>query len=180
MEEITIHTIIDPDLMRRTLIRGSVAAGLGIVIILITAIEMPLTQLGFWGIPILIVGLGLIALGLVPYKILSKRQTSPDALTITEENLLYAKEGKATLTIPYSSISRVWHYERAPLYGVLITMRHHPAEKIHVHDHNYDIRREHQRSQKRFHADLFFPFFDETRFNEIRRALALAGYTDEV
>lgn len=179
-EEVTIDTIVDPDLLRRTLVRGSVAAGLGIVIILISAIEIPLADLAIWGIPILILGLGLIAIGLIPYKMLDRRSTNPDSLTADGEALHYSQAGKKTLTVPYSAISRIHFYERRPLYGILINLRDHPTEKVHVHTHDFDIHRMFHRTRKRFNADLFLPFFDSPRFDELRRGLALQGYVDEV
>ncbi len=166
--------------MTRTLARGSVAAGIGIVIILIAGMELPPEQLSVWGIPILILGLALIALGLIPYRLLSRRRENPDELVVTEEGLTYFQMGKLTLTIPYDAVARVFHLNDPPAYGVLIELKEHPSEKVHVHTRDYDVIRVRHKTRRRFDADLFFPFFQRIDFDELRRGLALVNYTDEL
>ena len=179
MEEVIVQSQVDSGLVARTLARGSAVAGLGIVIILIAGIEMPPEQLALWGIPILLLGLALIALGLIPYRIISRRRDTPDLLSITDEGMTYTQGGKPTLTIPFDTLSRVSFLDQAPAYGVLIQLKEHPAEKVHVHTRDYDALRIRHKTRRRFGADLFFPFFLKSEFDELRRGLALANFVDE-
>jgi hypothetical protein len=179
MEDVIVQSQVDPALVTRTLARGSVAAGLGIVIILIAGMELPASQLAIWGIPILLLGLALIALGLIPYRIIARRRDNPDILTVTDEGVHYTQMGKPTLTIPFDALARVSYLSNPPAYGVLVKLKEHPTEKVHVHTRDYDVLRVRHKTRRRFGADLFFPFFQQTEFDELRRGLALANFVDE-
>jgi hypothetical protein len=174
-----IHTAIDPKLLTRTLARGCVVGGLGIAMILAAAVELDVSQMPTWGVAALIIGIVLVALGWLPYKSLSKRRARPDELMPTEEALIYSQEGTLTLTIPLDSISRVSHIDQPPLYGVALELKEHPEERVRVHTRDYDVHRIRHHAKRKFGVDLYFPYFTHAAFQELRRALAEQGYSDE-
>lgn len=111
-----METVVTESLLSRTLIRGSVLAGLGIALILAISLEWP----GFWTIPLFLAGLGLIAWGLVPYRQLTKLQLNPHKLEITDGKLRYIRPKERTLVIPLSEIESVEHVETKRIYGLKI------------------------------------------------------------
>lgn len=93
---------------------------------------------------ILIAGLGLIALGLIPYRRLQRLEVRPNELVISEHGLIYYKGGDLQWKLPYSSIQRLSFQETAWRYGIALDV------------------------EGRF--DLFLPYFTKRSFQILDQA----------
>lgn len=114
----TLRTSISPSLLKWRLYLGSFLAGSGAFLLLISAIYLSPTALEKWGFLILIFGLGLIALGLIPYRKLQRLEVKPNELLVSEHGLAYYKGGSLQWKLPYSSIHSIQFLESAWSYGI--------------------------------------------------------------
>ena len=82
---VTLRSSIPSRLKRKTLFRGSFFAGSGVLLLLAVGIYSPLSFLHRWGLWVFLLGMGLIAFGLIPYRRLCFLETHPHELTIEPE-----------------------------------------------------------------------------------------------
>lgn len=166
-DTIKIRSSIKPEIMKRTIIKGSAIAGIGASILLLTGIFMPLETLSTWGLPLLLFSGLLMTLGLLPYRKLCRLEKKPDELILSLKNLLFVQKGKPAMTIPLQSIEKTSYFEKGKVYGICVWLKHPAPEKITVHNNAFDAGWFEQDSRSRFQCDLFFPYFSERGYKEI-------------
>jgi hypothetical protein len=119
-----LRTSIKPDLMRSVLFRGSFLGGLGVILLAATGAFLPVPILSRWGIPIFLTSMGLIAVGMLPYRKLTRLEKNPDEILISEdEQFVYRRKGKVVFAIPLSSINSCTYVDDASHYGIEITLK---------------------------------------------------------
>ncbi len=165
--QFTIRTTITPNLLHQTLLKGFGLALIGILGLLYGSIYADLLTLQMWGFTLFIVSLGLIAMGLLPYRRLSRLQMNPNKLCLAEPHHLefYAKD-RLLLVIPMESIARLEYVANPAPYGIAFWLKPTHSSVI-VKGFPEDIRSLKEQGKKRAGADLFLPYFTQRSFEEL-------------
>lgn len=116
----TLRTSVSPSLLKWRLYLGSFLAGAGAFLLLFSSIYLSTSALEKWGFLILILGLGLIAVGLIPYRKLQRLEIKPNELILSEHGLAYYKGGSLQWKLPYASIHSMQFLESAWSYGIAL------------------------------------------------------------
>lgn len=159
-----VRTSVDKELLRRVVLRGSLIAAVGLVLMLFGN-GIPASRLSGWGAGIVLLSLALITLGLLPYRRLTRLQLHPNELTLSEEELLYTRQKAAPLWIGRSSIATLRWLRHGELYGIAITL-HPPATR------RADLEREAARWRRLLDCDLFLPYFSQESCSQLQNSLS--------
>lgn len=116
-------TAIKDSLIRYYLFRGTVLAGLGGIILLFSGVFLPLLSLSEMGIPIFILGIGLITCGLLPYRRLWRLELNPCELVADDNYLSLFHRGKRLLCIPQKEIAKIQYFEEKHAYGLRVNLK---------------------------------------------------------
>lgn len=167
-ETLKLRSSVKSSLKKFVLIRGTVLAVLGVCILLYGALFLAVETLAVWGFPMLFVAIALIAIGLMPYRRLCRREKRPDEI-VENGNLAlhYNMEGRPTFTIPLVSIDRKAYVEKGRDYGIAIWLKQPLPQKLIVFNPNVDMEKYQQESLKRHGSDLFFPYFTERSYKAL-------------
>ncbi len=111
------YSSIKPKLMKKTLMRGTLLGSAGVLVILGGGTMLPIAQLEFWGLPILLAGLLLIAVGLVPQRKLAKLEINPHEIHFDGERVLFLQNADTVFDLPFSGIEKIDYLENKQLYG---------------------------------------------------------------
>lgn len=141
---IKIRSSIKTSLKRYTLLRGSLLAVAGASILLFAGSWLPVDVLKIWGLPLLICGGGLITLGLLPYRKLSRLETKPNEIIVSDSCVHFVQNGKPMSAIPQKDIQRLSYLEQGRHYGICLLLK------------------------KPSGVSLFFPYFSESAFEELK------------
>ncbi len=156
-EKLTIRSAIKPSLKEGTLKKGGWIAAAGAIAILLGGTLLPLTYLKFWGLPIFLSGLILIAIGWLPFRRLQRLEIKPHSLEYDGEYFLFVKDGKPLFRIPKKSISMLKYVEEKDMYGVGIWLKKPIEEKVAVLQKRFMNESVYQTGG----CDLFLPYFTE-------------------
>lgn len=116
---IKIDTTVTSPLKRWILFRGTILALLGVGIFFYAGIYLPKELLAAFGIPLWLLGISLIAFGLIPYKLICRLENNPYELIITDDNQLhYVRRGKKIFTVPLYEIEKIETIGGSTSYGV--------------------------------------------------------------
>lgn len=175
MEEriVRIYSSIRPEFKRQLLFHGSGWAIAGGALLLFGGIFIPTAVMSYIGLPLLFLGGGMIAHGLMPYRKLTQLETQPDEIVVTADRCLhYGKQGRPLLTVPASAIERVSYCdEEIGRYGIVIDLNELGRHQIVVHAKGFSIERFIAETHKRYDCDLFFPYFSQKGYREVASAL---------
>lgn len=158
-EPINIRSCIRPDLMRRTVWRGTVYAGIGAMLLVLSGAFFSPEFLSRWGFLIFLVGMAFIIWGLLPYKKLRRLEMNPSVIRIEDGMLNYIQKGKCVTSIPINTIARCEYYMNKDVYGVGIMQKKNIASK------------KLEASSKEYGYDLFFPYFSESSVHKLIQLL---------
>jgi hypothetical protein len=150
MEEIKIFTSLKGSFYRKKMVQGMLIAllGLGIIFFLGPLVKPPL---GFF---ILLLGVFLIAFGLIPLRRLSRLDQNPDELIVSGDQMHYIAGGKPVFSVPVKNISDLHYVEEANRWGIALTLR--DQQDIIVHDPHFKPS-----------ARFFLPYFERRSFSRI-------------
>jgi hypothetical protein len=167
-DTINLFSSIKPSLMKKTLFKGTFIAFLGMIPMFYSTLYLPPSILSYWGILIFFVGLGMIALGMLPYRRLTFLENHPNKLSlINNEGMIYFQKEKKTFTIPFSAVEKMVYVEEGSFYGISICLKQTPHEKIIVHNPSFDMNRYQKYSRKWYQCDLFIPYFTKRSYDQI-------------
>ena len=170
-EVLTLRSSIQPQLRRKTLFKGFLLALIGISIILISGVFFTEETLDKWGIPIFVVGVGLITWGLLPYRNLSRIENKPDELMLVGTNLVdFYIQGQKVLSLPTKAVKKWMHIETDELYGIGVQLHPGSLPSVTVYQ-SLDESVTKPAIQKQFQVDLFFPYFTKRSFDELLEEL---------
>lgn len=164
--DVIARSVVTPGLKKQILGRGTLIAGLGMLILLFAGGFLPLQELKLWGFPLFLLGGGLIVAGLLPYKRLSRLEMNPYELCVGTNNtidLLIAR--KKLMTIPVSNIKDVVFIENEAVYGLGIRLNQTDGTKMRVHDPKY------RPKSISGQSDLFLPYFSKRGVAEVQEFL---------
>jgi hypothetical protein len=167
------RTVVLPAYKRRLILKASIGGGFGVSFLVATGTFMPLSDLQIWGLPIFAASTLLIAWSLRPYQKIVQMENTPDELwTDARGNLVYAKRKIPLLTIPLAAIKNYFYIDKPKEYGIAITIKAQPKEKIRVHNNALDFRAFQQVCIQQQGCDLFLPFFSKRVFDELQEYLS--------
>lgn len=172
---------ISSALMRQTLMRGFLLGFLGALILLIAGSFLPSSLLHEWGWALFLIAIGLITIGLLPYRRLSKLQLNPDKLILTEDNHIIYFQGKIKfLTLPVHSIASIGEVSYPQTYGIAVRLKRPPIEPIQVHVPPCEVKKMHKGAMKYGNGDLFFPYFTKHTSMELGELLHKLGTSHKI
>ena len=164
----TLRTSIPSQLLKRTLMIGFSLALIGILGLLYGGIYAHLAELQFWGFTLFILSIGLITMGMLPYRRLTRLQLKPNELCmVAPDQLEYYSKGRKLLTIPLQSIDHFGYVNRYLVYGVTVWLKPDPKDPVLVHQGRSEVDVLRYKGQKLAGADLFFSYFNQRSFQEL-------------
>jgi hypothetical protein len=102
-----IRTTLSDFLMKRKLFTGFIIAFLGVIGMVSAGIYLPEPIMAKWGLIIYLLGFGLITLGLLPYRKLSRLQSKPNEIRISDHQLEFWAKDQCRLIIPLNSVKNI-------------------------------------------------------------------------
>lgn len=149
---------------KSTLFRGYRFASIGILMLLFSAVFMPLNDLKIFGPFCVVFSFFLITFGLLPYRRLKKLEICPHEIRISpDEHLLFSIKKRPTFIVALKDIENLF-YNDDP-YGIAIDLKEDAI--IDVVDPRFDIHFFKMNSQKKQGCDLFIPYFSKRAFEEL-------------
>lgn len=130
MDTLTLWSSIQPELKKRTLLRGSGIAGVGATLMVISGTFFSVTTLQTWGLVIFGLSVGMITLGLLPYRRLTYLELNPYRLEIYKDQWIEAHLGKKQYRIPIDTIREVKYVSDRGRYGITLILKSDPADAI--------------------------------------------------
>ena len=116
-----IYSSITPELKRMIIVRGTFFAFIGAITILMVGAFCSVEFIKTWGLCIWLAGVGLIAYGLIPYRMISLLSVKPNKIYIDEREVLhYHAKGKHYLSVPLSQIDSIHYISSKRKYGILL------------------------------------------------------------
>ena len=168
-EAIKLFTSITPALLRNALLKGTVIAGIGIILLTLAGTYIPPYLLTYLGPFILFIGGGLITWGLLPYRRLYSIENSPNELIfINGKQVQFIAKGREVYTIPFEMIENLDYLKKDNIYGIAVYLKKETSKKIIVHNPRFNMAAFQKNSKKKYHCDLFIPYFSERSFNRIQ------------
>lgn len=166
-DEYRLRSTVHSSLLRFLLIRGTFFAGLGIGILFYGGAFLSPELLSPWGWVLFGGGAALITLGLLPYKKMCQLQLSPNELLIDEQQVSLFLKGERVFGFSLDCLKRVEFVEKGNQYGIACWLEHQELPNITVYQPRFDMERFQNASQKRFHCDLFLPYFGKRACKEL-------------
>ena len=158
---VKLRSSIKSSYKRYVLFRGTLIAVIGALLIVMSGIYLPVQEMRIWGLPALVVGVGLIALGLLPYRRLSRLEDKPNEIILLDKEFQFFTKGKKVFTIPYASIDKIDHMDNRCCYGIALWIKKSPEQKVIVHDKKASF-------SKKQNGDIFLPNFTERSYEILR------------
>lgn len=154
--------------MRHTVMRGTLLAGLGALILLYGSLFMSVDTLSKWGFPMLCLATFFMSIGLLPYRRLKRLEHTPDELiAIDDLQLKFFSRGKLFLTIPMTCVKKIGYIQKGvSKYGIAIWLK--PSQdKIKIHNSQFGYKYFHWKAQRQYGCDLFFSYFSQYSCEEL-------------
>jgi uncharacterized protein (DUF58 family) len=161
-----IHTTVTAALLRRRLLLGSGIAAAGVAI-LIGANFLSSRLLNGWGLLLSLLSILLIALGLIPYRRLTRLQLHPNHIALEEEHLVYLLRNSPRFRLYKEAIQELTFHRRGDEYGIGLQLFAQTAKKIAVVDPSFNMQAFIDRSRRRG-FDLYLPLFSQRAAQELR------------
>ena len=167
-EYLIIRTTISPALMKHILIKGFCIAFLGILGLIAGGIYLPPAILQKWGWFMILISLGLIAFGLLPYRRLVRLQLKPNELSVLDaDNMTFISRGAKKITIPLHSILKIAYIDHPLDDGIAVWLKHPPPDPVVVHDCSRELEMIRKKGREKDNADLFFSHFNRHAYEEL-------------
>ena len=165
----TLRSSVKSSLMRFALLRGTILAGLGAAV-LIYGTFLPVKTLSVWGFPLFCLSLGMIAVGLLPYRKLRRLEMNPYEILIEDDQWWhFVAKGVCLFSIPINSVEKTEYLDEANQYGIKVFLKKPIKEQIKVHARDFDMGGFIATSRKRQKCDLFLPYFSARAYNSLKK-----------
>lgn len=166
-DSLILRSCIRSSLKRSVLLRGTILAAVGGILILAGGF-ISKGVLSVWGLPLYFVGIGLIAIGLIPQRKLQMLENTPNEIHVDREfTLTFRSKNKPLFSIPLASIKKIEYVERDHLYGLAIWFLQPPTHKIILFNPTFNLKNLHLESKKKFNCDLFLAYFSKHSLQEL-------------
>lgn len=164
MHHLVLRVSVKTPLKRAILLRGTLLASLGMLLLISAAAWVPESILKYWGLPIVIAGGALVTIGLLPYRKLVRMENKPNELILNENSSIqWIERGRPCFTIPCASIAKTEFLENKSDYGIGIWLKHPLPEKIIIHRIGSNLSRWSHKE-----CDIFLPYLTERAFKEMK------------
>lgn len=170
MEEIILklRSSIRPALKKKTMIRGSILGGLGILLWVYSGLFLSISTLTIFGWPIFLTGGILITLGLLPYRKLTRLENKPHEIIITDlDELSYFSQGVPMFKISMKNIEEMAFLDDDVRYGIGFWIKTPASKHIEILHPSLDLNVYLKNCQKDYFCDIFFPYFTKRSFEEL-------------
>lgn len=127
-EVMKIRTTLSNPFIKKKLFQGFFIALTGIIGIVSAGILLSEPMMAHWGLYIYLLGFGLITLGLLPYRKLSRLQNKPNELRIDENRLEFWAKDQCRLLIPVNAIKHLAYEENEGENSIELCL--HPSVNI--------------------------------------------------
>jgi hypothetical protein len=168
------QSTVGPKLLNRMLLRGALLCVFGLGVLVVMGWQMPAERLKLWGIPLVLVALGFVLIGLVPYRQLLQLKKNPDEISLSSKQLLYSRRGQLMFTIPFAAITRTDFIEPRGVYGMALWFHPGAEGQIAAHNARLNLDQIGKLCRRRFGCDLFLPFFSREDCGAIRNQVSEA------
>lgn len=165
-DSITLRSNVSSKQIWRSLRRGSLVAALGTALLLYAGTQVAAERLSFWGAPIFVLGLSLIAGGLIPYRRLVGRALKPAELRLAMDSFSFADRERLLFTVPYSCIEHIAYSGS----GIACHLKQ-AKGAICVHDQFFPMQRFMCTAQRQYSCDLHFDDFSKEDYVELQEVL---------
>lgn len=167
-DSIKLFSSIKPALLRASLIRGTVIALCGVLLLAYGGTFLDVNTLSFWGIPLLLVGGGLIAFGLIPYRRLCRYEKNPNEIVVNQGGYMqFVERGKIKYSIPIESIDQLKYHEMGNDYGICVIFKKDVEKKMIVHNGRFDMGAYQKYCRSSYGCDLYIPYFARRAFTRL-------------
>lgn len=165
---LTLRSSVKSSLKKSVILRGSLLGALGIALWLYGGIFLSMATLSTWGWPIFLIGGILIALGLWPYRKLTRLENKPHEMVVTDlEELYFSQSGVPLFQISLENIEEMAFLDDDKRYGIGLWIKN-PANKyIKVLHPGINLNTYLMDCQKRYFCDVFLPYFSKLSFQEL-------------
>jgi hypothetical protein len=162
MEKLILYSTVYPPIMRQALYRGFLLGIVGILSIVLSAIFLNPSVLTQWGFFIFMAGFALMAIGLVPYRHLTRLATKPDILIVKgESHLELHSKGKKVFEISLTCLKQLNYVQLGQSYGIGLWPHTDEAELPQIMLANKQI-------YAAFGCTYLLPYFSKRSFEEIQ------------
>jgi len=159
----TLYSAVRPALLRTALFKGTFIAAVGVVLLVGSGSFLPPNLLSVWGLPILFIGIGLMAWGLIPYRRLQQIDSKPHKLVVVGDVYLQYQRGeKALLTVPLEAVERLDYLEDGQRYGIELIIRSDAKKTVKQHQAKLPAGLYFEDEGR-----LFFPYFTRRSFTKL-------------
>ncbi|MFI0434925.1 MAG: hypothetical protein ACH350_04250 [Parachlamydiaceae bacterium] len=167
-DSLIIHSSVSTYALKMRLLKGCTIASLGIAILVLSGIYLPIESLHKWGGGLFFTSIGLITLGMLPYRRLAKLQLRPDELIFLEsDHVTFYHFGKKILTIPFESIKEISYFSHVRLYGIVMSIKSPFDGAIKMEGKGKNSVKMSQIKEKKKKNELFFPYFNRRAYEEL-------------
>lgn len=160
-----IRTSLSQQLIKHQLFKGFSIALIGALGLLLGGIFLPVPLMKTWGMMLFFISLGLITIGLLPYRRFSRLQNKPNELIVTEKNNLeFWSKGVCRLIIPLDRITRMDYIDETVNYGIAVWVQ--GGANISSNLASCQVI-----TNDKSGADFFFLFFSKRAFGDLSEML---------
>lgn len=169
VDDFCLRSHISTQLMTETLKRGFLLSLIGILGLIYASVFLDVTALKTWGWIIYLVSLGLITVGMLPYRKLTRLQVNPRELRLTSEGeVLYLSKGQKLLMLPLKSIDQLEYIENGNHYGIAVRFKSPLPQPVVVHQQSKEVAALRKLGQAIAQAPLYFPYFSKHAYQELK------------
>lgn len=168
---IKFRSSIRPSLLHSVLFQGSLLAFFGMLLLLGTGAFLSQESLKHWGLLIFFMSIGLIAIGMLPYRRLTRLEINPHEIVLEKDHLHFFMKKKCLISIPLKNIEKMSFIELGRVYGIGIWLKNFSLENAITRETSFNIFKFHKNSQKKYQCDLFLAYFSKRTFAELQSRL---------
>ena len=110
-----------------------------------------------YGRIIFFVSITLIAIGMIPYRRITRLESTPHILSIEDDTLDFKYLGKFSVLIPLREIKSISFFRKKQFFGLALTL--HSLKN--VQSKNFAMRQYQKKCRRQLSCDLFLPYFPE-------------------
>lgn len=158
-----VKTSVNSQLKKDALLKGTLLAGLGMLVLIGGSVILTQEQLAQYGFFIFLFGIALVTYGMIPYRKLVRLEHSPDEIHVDDDHTwIYFRKGKKIAEIPQTAIESADFIAHDPDYGICLQFKKKPSDKVKVCDSDAHLQMD------KYGCDLFLPYFTERSMNRLR------------
>lgn len=151
MNHLVLYSSVHPSLLKKVLFKGFLLGLIGVLIILFSGTFLPPNILKIWGVWVFILGITLIAWGLIPYRKLSRLAAKPNQILVSKDHLEYYSGGILKMSLLLQTIEKWDFIQQGTMYGI----------RIEIKSKSNDLEKE----------EIFLPYFSKRSFNELKEMI---------